>query len=97
MRTWGSVAVSTNLTLACATVFQAFMWLMIRARRSAGGLSRKPTVRFTLLLPQYFAVSSARCMGCMTLLAIPCIIIWRAGAFAGLISAALVAAWIQEF
>jgi hypothetical protein len=42
---------------------QAFMWLRIRARRSAGVLSRKLTVNRRGLGPQYLVVSNVRWSG----------------------------------
>ena len=90
MRTWGSVLVSVNCTFAVFA--QAFMWVIMRARRSAGGLSRKPTVRRTPAVCQRFAIMTAMRSSCEPGPPKPRATIADGGWFAGLISTALRAA-----
>ena len=69
------------------------MWLRMRARRSAGGLSMKPTVSLTPLEPQYFFVSTLRRAWTGISAGMPSArTIWIDGAFSGLICTALSAA-----
>src|SRR5574337_1950817 len=91
MRTWGLLLLSTKRTLLHAP--QAFMWLRMRARRSAGGLSMNPTVSLTPLEPQYFLVTTLRrAGGGSTKSGARARMAWIGGALRGLIRTALSAA-----
>src|SRR5215510_7093065 len=68
----------------------------MRALRSAGGLSRNPTVRRMPLAPQYLEVKSARCSGWITAPGDAALKAVTAGAFVGLISTALLAAEVHS-
>src|SRR5262245_20391946 len=67
----------------------------ILALRSAGGLSRNPTVSRTPPAPQYLEVRSARRSAGMTVPGKAALKAVTAGAFAGLISTAFVAAEVH--
>src|SRR6185369_13089705 len=95
MRTCGLVLLCTNFTLV--VLFHAFMCDKMRVRSAAGGLSRKPTVRFTPFVCQNFvgATEMAALVGLNpgTIIAT----LSSRGRFTGLISVAILAAESHRF
>src|SRR6185436_14575971 len=80
-----------------AAVLQAFMWLMIRFRRSAGVDSMKLTVNWRGRGPQYFDVSTAMARGGAMLTPSGSDAIGpNAGALTGLILVAVSAAFVRS-